>query len=230
MDSVKMIFFDIDGTLLDHKGAEISGIKKFYELNEFTKICDLETFKRVWVKYSDLNFNKFLNNERTFEEQRAMRIIDVYNEFGIPIDYHEALLKFTDYLSAYEDSWRLYDDVIDGLEEFKDYKLGVISNGDYEQQVNKLKKMKIDKYFCDVVTASEVRYAKPNVEIFKVACTRNGIDVKEACYIGDNIKTDVVPANAIGMNGILIERDRNIAINSTIKRIYSIKELMNALM
>ena len=26
-----MIFFDIDGTLLDHKGAELEGIKKFYK-------------------------------------------------------------------------------------------------------------------------------------------------------------------------------------------------------
>lgn len=104
MDSLKMIFFDIDGTLLDHKGAEKEGINKFYFANRFNEICDFDKFKEVWVKYSDKNFEKFLNKEYSFEQQRAMRIIDVYNEFNKQIAYDEALTKFKDYLDAYESS------------------------------------------------------------------------------------------------------------------------------
>ena len=63
MKNVRMIFFDIDGTLLDHKGAEAEGIKAFYESNGFDKLCNFESFKQAWVKYSDKNFNKFLNKE-----------------------------------------------------------------------------------------------------------------------------------------------------------------------
>lgn len=220
-----MIFFDIDGTLLDHKGAELEGIKAFYKANGFDKICSFDEFQNAWIQYSDKNFEKFLKKECSFEEQRAMRIIDVYNEFGKEIEYDISLVKFSDYLKAYEEAWKPYDDVIECLDSLKGYKLGIISNGDYNQQVSKLKKMKIDKYFCDIVTAGEVGYAKPDGKIFEIACERNGVEIKEAYYIGDNVKTDIIPVNKIGMRGILIDRNKKINREENIKRIYSLRDV-----
>ena len=225
MKNVRMIFFDIDGTLLDHKGAEAEGIKAFYESNVFDKLCNFESFKQAWVKYSDKNFNKFLNKECNFEEQRAMRIIDVYNEFNKKIEYKEALGKFGDYLIAYERAWKAYDDVINCLKSLKGYKIGIISNGDYNQQIEKLKRMNIYTCFCDVVAAGEVGYAKPDSKIFEIACERNNIGINEACYVGDNIKTDIVPAEAIGMKAVLIDRNKSNSVEGTINRIYSLNDL-----
>lgn len=226
-NSLKMIFFDIDGTLLDHKGAEQEGIKKFYFSNDFNKICNIEKFREIWVKYSDKNFEKFLNKEYTFEQQRAMRIIDVYNEFNKEISYNEALTEFSNYLNAYEASWRAYEDVIPGLDILNEYKLGIISNGDYEQQCKKLRKMNIDKYFCDIVVAGDVGYAKPNNRIFEIACQRNNVSIENAFYVGDSIKTDIIPANEIGMKGILIDRDKERKTDNNIKRIFSLVDIKN---
>lgn len=226
-NSLKMIFFDIDGTLLDHKGAEQEGIKKFYFSNDFNKICNIEKFREIWVKYSDKNFEKFLNKEYTFEQQRAMRIIDVYNEFNKEISYNEALTEFSNYLNAYEASWRAYEDVIPGLNILNEYKLGIISNGDYEQQCKKLRKMNIDKYFCDIVVAGDVGYAKPNNRIFEIACQRNNVSIENAFYVGDSIKTDIIPANEIGMKGILIDRDKERKTDNNIKRIFSLVDIKN---
>lgn len=226
-NSLKMIFFDIDGTLLDHKGAEQEGIKKFYFSNDFNKICNIEKFREIWVKYSDKNFEKFLNKEYTFEQQRAMRIIDVYNEFNKEISYNEALTEFSNYLNAYEASWRAYEDVIPCLNILNEYKLGIISNGDYEQQCKKLRKMNIDKYFCDIVVAGDVGYAKPNNRIFEIACQRNNVSIENAFYVGDSIKTDIIPANEIGMKGILIDRDKERKTDNNIKRIFSLVDIKN---
>ena len=35
---IKAIFIDIDGTLLDHKSAELEGIRNFYEKYEFNNL------------------------------------------------------------------------------------------------------------------------------------------------------------------------------------------------
>ena len=124
LEELNMIFFDIDGTLLDHKGAELEGIKKFYEKYEFDKLTDFESFRLLWVEGANRNFNKFLKKELTFEEQRANRIIELFNEFGIEVKYEDALIKFEDYLKVYEECWKAYDDVIPCLEALKGNRLG----------------------------------------------------------------------------------------------------------
>lgn len=201
-----MIFFDIDGTLLDHKGAELEGIKKFYKKYEFDKMIDFENFRELWVKFANKNFDKFLKKELSFEEQRANRIIELFKEFDMEINYEDALTKFDDYLKVYEESWKAYDDVIPCLESLKGKKLGIISNGDHAQQLMKLEKIGVKDYFEDVVTAGNIGVAKPNVKIFEMACERNDESIDESYYIGDDIKIDIIPYSEIGMKAILINR------------------------
>jgi len=201
-----MIFFDIDGTLLDHKTAELEGVRKFYEKYEFNKRCEFGFFHNLWVEIANKNFNRYLSKELSFEEQRANRVIEVFNEFDLAISYEDALRKFEDYLNVYEESWKTYDDVIPCLEALKDRKLGIISNGDHAQQLKKLEKIGVREYFVDVITAGNVGVAKPNVKIFEIACVRNDVNIEDCYYIGDDVKSDIVPCKEIGMQAILINR------------------------
>ena len=219
-----MIFFDIDGTLLDHKGAELEGIKKFYQKYKFDKITNLEKFKLCWVDFSNKNFKKYLTKELSFEEQRANRIIDVFNEFGISITYKDGLEKFNDYLKVYEESWRAYEDVIPCLESLNGYKLGIISNGDHQQQIKKLEKIGVIRHFDDVITAGGVGVAKPNIQIFKIACERNSVKIENSYYIGDDVKSDIIPCKQVGMNAILINRT-NQEVDKDICQITSFNEV-----
>ena len=223
-----MIFFDIDGTLLDHKGAELEGIKKFYEKYGFSQLTEFETFKNVWTLASGKNFDRYLKKEISFEEQRANRIIDVFKEFNMDITYEEALKKFEDYLIVYEESLMSYDDVITCLEVLKIQKLGIISNGDHEQQIKKLEKMGISSYFEDVITAGSLGVAKPNVRIFEIACERNAVEVEDSCYIGDDIKSDSLPCNEIGMKAVFINRNQK-EVDRGIIQVNSLLELMSVL-
>lgn len=109
------------------------------------------------------------------------------------------------------------------------YKLGVISNGDYKQQMEKLRKMNIVEYFSDIVAAGDVGYAKPDSKIFEIACQRNNVNMENAIYVGDNIKTDIIPAKEIGMKGILIERDRERNVEESINRIFALTDIKNVL-
>lgn len=81
-----IIFFDLDGTLLDHKSSEYLGVKEFYNYNrEYFEFSENEFYK-VWCDISEKYFNIYLAGKLTFREQR----IDMK---GILIDRNELAVK-----------------------------------------------------------------------------------------------------------------------------------------
>ncbi len=67
---VKMIFFDLDGTLLDHKTSEFLSIGGFYEEYKNYFSITKDEFYSLWTQISDKYFKRYLNNELTFGQQR----------------------------------------------------------------------------------------------------------------------------------------------------------------
>ena len=92
------------------------------------------------------------------------------------------------------------------MESLNNNRLGIISNGDLEQQLYKLKKMGIKDYFKIVIAAGEVGVAKPNIKIFEIACERAKRDPEFCYYIGDDLNTDTISCKKINMKGIWINR------------------------
>ncbi|MDA1867896.1 HAD family hydrolase [Bacillus cereus] len=69
-----MIFFDIDGTLLDYEAAERNGIIDFFQIyNTIFSGNELEA-TRVWHELSEEYFNKFLSRELSFQEQQVEKL------------------------------------------------------------------------------------------------------------------------------------------------------------
>lgn len=64
-------------------------------------------------------------------------------------------------------------------------------------------KIKID-FVC---TARKAVAVKPNPRIYQIALTRFGINAEEAMMVGDDIKTDILPAKSLGMKAILLSRN-----------------------
>ena len=81
-DSI-VIFFDLDGTLLDHKNSEHLSVIKFYNnYREYFRVNENE-FYRLWCEISDKHFNKYLNRELTFVQQRIERIKELFHLSGL---------------------------------------------------------------------------------------------------------------------------------------------------
>ncbi|AKB27699.1 2-haloalkanoic acid dehalogenase [Methanosarcina siciliae T4/M] len=224
-----MVFFDIDGTLLDHKSAEFSGVELFYQnYHNFFEI-DFNEFYSIWCELAEKHFKRYLAKKCSFEEQRIERIKELYLIRNINLSNEEALKVFDYYLFNYESSWKPYDDVIPCLKKLSNLKMGVISNGDPGQQKLKLSKMGISRYFVDIIVAGEFHVAKPCTEIFESACKRNGEEPEKCFYVGDAIETDIIPCEKIGMKGIWINRGNKTFPNKNIKSIFSLEELVNVL-
>lgn len=202
-----VIFFDLDGTLLDHKNSEHLSVIKFYNYNKECFTFKENEFYELWCETSDKYFNRYLNGELTFVQQRVERIKELFQLSGINLSDAQAKRKFNEYLLDYENSWKPFKDVIPCLESLHNYRLGIISNGDLEQQLLKLEKMGIKDYFEIVITAGDVGIAKPNAPIFRIACERAKVYPQNCYYIGDDLNTDIISCNKINMKGIWINRN-----------------------
>lgn len=222
-----IIFFDLDGTLLDHKSSEYLGVKEFYNYNKkYFKFSENEFYK-AWCDISEKYFNIYLAGKLTFREQRIERIKGLFRLAKIKLSDQDAEKKFNEYLLNYENSWQCFDDVKPCLESLKEYRLGIISNGDLEQQNLKLEKMKIKSYFEVIITAGEVGISKPNVEMFKIAASKANVQLLHCYYVGDDLNTDILPCKKVNMKGILIDRNELAVKIAGITVINSLENLKN---
>lgn len=220
-----MIFFDIDGTLIDHKKAEKLGVNGFYsKYKEYFDITE-ELFYLEWCKISDIHFRRFLNGELSFSQQRIERIKDVFKIFDKDISNDDALEKFKDYINLYEKNLQPFDDVIESLNLIKGHRLGIISNGDLNQQLMKIEKINSKIPFEVIITAGDVGVSKPNIEIFKIACQRANVDIKNCFYVGDDVENDMIPCVKAGMTGIWIDRTSDGREYKDFRKIKDLKEI-----
>ncbi|AHF08417.1 hypothetical protein DESME_02240 [Desulfitobacterium metallireducens DSM 15288] len=149
------VFFDIDGTLLDYESAERDGALQFLHLRADILKMGAEEFLKIWTNLADLYYQRYLNKELSFKEQQRVRIQKLYNLVGRKLSNEEADLEFTHYLTYYRNSWKPFQDVKPCLLQLWEMGLflGVISNGDYQHQIEKLDSIGVvgDRIETDVV-------------------------------------------------------------------------------
>ncbi|KKZ99844.1 hypothetical protein B4147_4133 [Bacillus wiedmannii] len=225
-----MIFFDIDGTLLDYDTAESKGIIDFFQTyNTIFLGNELEATK-FWHELSEKYFNKFLSKELSFQEQQVMRMYHLFKTYGVNLSARESQHRFNQYIELYKNNWTLFEDVLYTLQTLQQrgYSLGIISNGDYEQQIEKLTALNILQYFQYIFTSSEIGISKPNPKIFQRTVLQLNLEMKDCYYIGDRLETDAISSTAAGMHGIWLNRNNSLQKYDvfTIHSLYEVLEVI----
>jgi putative hydrolase of the HAD superfamily len=131
---------------------------------------------------------------------------------------------FNKYLMRYEESWRLYPDVVPCLSALSKQKLGIISNGDSKQQRQKLESLSIIQYFSTVVVSGDIGIAKPDPLIFYAACEAANCPPNECFFIGNDLDIDAKGSISAGLRGIWLNREGH-KQQEGIRAISSLKEL-----
>lgn len=202
-----MVFFDIDGTLLDFKTAERRGVEALYALHGPNLRLTGPAFYEAWCAVAERHFGRFLAGEVSFAEQKRERVKDIWQGSGIALSDEQAEHIFDTYLRAFEANWSAFDDVRPCLEALQGrQRLGIISNGDRMQQTAKLDKLGLRQAFEIIITPEDVGASKPASLIFLEACRRAGLPPTACTYVGDSLQTDVLPADQAGMHGVWIVR------------------------
>lgn len=207
--SVKAVFFDLDGTLLDHVLAEQRAAQVLYEkYSSILRASTLEAFAKDWETASEKHMDQFLRGNIGFEEQRRRRISDVVLH---PVSHEEADRIFSDYLATYEANWTPFPEVVDVLETLREreVRMSVITNGDSVQQKNKLQTLALAQFFEHILISGELGISKPSKEVFQTAADLMGCGTAECIHIGDSFDNDVKGAMGAGMPAVWLDRGGN---------------------
>ncbi len=205
---VGVVFFDVDGTLLDHESAADEAVEKLRAAyRDDLGGLAAEQVRATWKRLQEDWFAEYLNRRLTFVEQRRARVRELWHHAGAARPTAQQCdTVFATYLAAYEDAWRRFPDVNGCLARLGDVPLGVITNGDLDQQQRKLAQLGLTGYFDPVVASSDIGASKPEAEIFIAAARLAGQPVERCVYVGDRMETDANAAATAGMGAVWLNR------------------------
>ena len=222
-----MIFFDIDQTLINHQQAQDTAALLFLQQFSSSLPYGSEDFCQCWQAVMEKHFASFMRGEITFYEHRRRRMRELFQKSESYLADDEAEERFAIYLQHYENNWTLFDDVLPCLNALSNCRLGIISNGNTEQQTKKLCQTGIAKRFDIIVVSEEVGVSKPKPEIFWSACRRAKVKVQQCNYVGDSLQNDALAAEAVGMKGIWLNRREELLYHQVaIRVIKTLNELV----
>ena len=222
-----MIFFDIDGTLIDHLSASAAASLALYDQYSGQIPFTRDVFPAAWESIMDVHYNRFTRGEISLWDQRRARIRD---SFVAPeLSDAEADERYYVFIREYENLTRAYDDAAPCLEKLAGQKLGIISNGVGDQQLGKLRRAGILEYFSVTAFPEDTGFGKPHPSIFEEACRRAGEDPHNCIHVGDDLDNDIHASQALGIRPIWIDRTGSTANGVPARKISSLCELASAL-
>ena len=159
---IKVIFLDIDNTILDFDAAAEESMK--------------ECFRRAGLVYKPEMLSVFHEEADGVEMEKNFRIF--LNHSAVPV---KGVYEILEYL-------------------FPKYRLCAASNGPYDQQITRLKKADMLKYFEQCFVSEKIGDDKPGKDFFDGCFAQlPGIRPEETMIIGDSLTADIAGGKAYGL-------------------------------
>ncbi len=200
------ILIDLDDTLGDDRAATAHAFSAFLLAHESRlDFADREALLMKWNALAALHWNRFERGEVSFLGQRRERVRGL---LGLPLSDVEADRAFDPYWVAYERAWQLFPDVAPFLERTRRHRKVIVTNGERPQQMRKMESTGLLPHVVAVVTPTDCGYWKPHPEIFAAALRTLDVPAAACLMIGDSLKNDVAPAQALGMASFHVDRSQ----------------------
>lgn len=201
---IKGVLFDFDSTLYNYDEANEKALEILFNCilteNNIDKNIVEKEFKKITsnIKKSNNCHNKF---------NKSIYIKYLIENLSLPIQKYFYYKKIYD--EKFNNSIELYSGVIELLELFhnKKIKMCLITNNIFEQQIEKLKKLSILKYFDNIITSAECGYEKPNELIYINAINKINIAKDNLCLISNDYLNDIESLKKLGITGFLFKND-----------------------
>lgn len=208
----RWILFDLDGTLVDHRGAVRSAIEEIARRFPGSGRSVGELI-RHWRVLEHRHMAEYLAGRCSYAEQRRRRLRDFLPLLGEPVPAGDPELDAwyaAHYLPHYTAGWRSYPDVAPCLAALRARpaapRRAVLTNGEPRQQRAKLDRCGLLGAFEAVLTPEDLGAAKPDAACFLAACRTLGADPRQTVYVGDWLEGDAVAAARAGLAGIWLDR------------------------
>lgn len=198
MKKIKVILWDIDGTLLDFLIAEKTAINKCFETHGLG-VCTPDMLER----YSVINrkyWEKLEHGEITKPEVLVGRFQEFFAQEGLPIEMAES---FNDeYQNRLGDTCVFCDrgDELVKTLKVQGYKQYAVTNGTQTAQHRKLKNSGLDKLLDGVFISDEIGIEKPMIGFFDKVWEQIGVYKRnEVMIVGDSLTSDMQGGNNAGI-------------------------------
>jgi putative hydrolase of the HAD superfamily len=216
------VIFDLDDTLLDHRGAARDALVLWASGWELGEIVEVE---RRWLEIERHYYGLFQARKLTMVEQRRARVRAFLPHLGLDDDAADT--AFGGYWSAYRRHWRPFADAAGVIERAlaAGVTVGVLTNGEHEHQVAKLEATGLARREVRLIASSQLPAAKPDPRAFTTACAMLGVPAGESCVmVGDSWENDIEGASGAGLRTVFVDR-HDTRPDSTVPRLRSLADL-----
>lgn len=201
---VKVLFLDIDNTLLDFHAAAEESMAHCFQLFGL-QYCP-EMFP-VFQTENDKIWRRIEKGELTIADLRNVRWQAILGKLGLEADG-----------AAMEDEFKkgLHTSAVpvEGAEEILPYlhgkyRLCAASNGPYEQQIHRLQKAHLLSYFEHCFVSEKMGAEKPSRQFFQRCFdVLPGIHPEETMIIGDSLSADIAGGLEMGMKTCWYDKEK----------------------
>ncbi|WP_051950399.1 HAD family hydrolase [Actinacidiphila yeochonensis] len=209
MPAVTTVLFDIDNTLiptraiwqhaLDAVAARLAGAHPGVSAAAIASTY-VHTSDRLWGDY-----DRALAPLGSHTAARRHVWETALREAGIELSERQLATHVDDFAHRQMRAIRTVPATVDAFRRLAAvYQLGVVTNGDADQQHAKLEQAGLDRYFETVVCALGNGHRKPHPAPFHQACEDLAVRPEECLYVGDEWTADIVGARAAGLHPVWI--------------------------
>lgn len=198
-----IIFFDLDDTLLDHKGAETRALQFVHDAFPPVSEVPLEQWIQAYKKVNKGLWDLYGAGKITRKELHFRRFYEPMNSLGVGEDLNKEQLKELahivgkDYMLNYRHHWEWIPGAKEIFYEIQaHFPIGILTNGFAETQRLKMDYFQLWETAETVVISEEVGVMKPHPKIFKHA--QGAYKPEEVLYVGDSLTSDVQGGSAAG--------------------------------
>lgn len=231
LSNIKAVFFDAADTLFFIKeglGNTYAEPAKKYGINP-----DPQDLKKAFSKHfptaPPLAFGNVSDEERkSLEKKWWYEVVrKVYTDVGMFDDFDD---YFNDLFEVFRKAaWQIFPETKNVLNKIKSLGFTIIIVSNFDSRVYDVcENLSIIDHFDDFIISSEAGYAKPDIEIYNIALSRNNLNPHQCVFIGDNYLNDYAAPTSIGMQALLLNRD-NENNKHSVEKISNLNELVTIL-
>ncbi len=191
----EILTFDCYGTLIDWETGILSALRRI--LSAHGKSIDDATLLKLYGDFEQLA------EQNPFHPYREV-LQSVVRSFGVELGFTptaEEARSLPESLAT----WKPWPDTVAALRQLKTrFRLAILSNVD--DDLFATTRLHLEVEFDEVITAQQARAYKPSLKLFELALSRIHAHAHRVLHVGQSIYHDVVPAQALGLATVWVNR------------------------
>lgn len=222
MKMIKIVLIDVDDTLLDFKKCS------YMSLVEAFKACHIEYKEHYHDIFMEINAKLWRQLERkeiSEDELFERRFQLIFEALNIAGNAQLAEITFRNQLSLSHETMAGAKELLDYL--VQKYDLYIVSNSEYQRQVDRLKQANFVHYFKDIYTSGRMKAIKPEYDFFEACFKEMGYPSKdEVVLLGDSFTADIQGALKYGICPIWFHQGKDDVDVIQVERLEEVKQYL----